>query len=118
MNSNGPAPALDLQDFRVRNERIVRAREEARREFTETGIAEADAEWEYRRRKAIRLAHHRNDGKGVTEAETLAEGDVADHKRERDTQHVLRRAAELRWAELERNAASLRTEASMSEGLA
>lgn len=117
LSSRQPRPALDLDDFRTRSQRIVKAREEARRDYTECGIAEADAEHDYRKRKAIRLAHHRHDGKGVTEAETLAEGDVAEHRRERDTQHVLKRAAEMRWAELERNAASLRTEASMSEGI-
>jgi superfamily II RNA helicase len=117
MNGNGPAPALDLHDFRRRAHQIGEARAEARRDSEEAGIAEAEAEHSYRKRKAIRMAHHRNDGKGVTEAEILAEGDVAEHRRERDIQHVLRRAAEQRWHELERNAASLRTEASMSEGL-
>lgn len=106
---------LDLATYRERNARIVRARDEARREFEECGIAEAEAEHDYRKRKAIRLAHYRNDGKGVTEAETLAEGDVAEFRRERDTQHVLKQAAQMRWQELERNAASLRREADFGE---
>ncbi len=52
----------------------------------------------------------------MAESEILAEGDerVAGHRLARDTAHVLRRAAEQRWAELERNAASLRVEATLS----
>lgn len=108
-------PPLDLAAYRERNARIVKAREEARKEYEEQGIEEAEAEFEYRRRKSIRIAHHRRDDKGVTESEILAEGDVAEWKQKRDTAHVLARAAQMRWSELERNAASLRTEANMSE---
>lgn len=108
-------PPLDLADFRTRNARIVKAREHARKEYEEQGIEEAEAEFEYRRRKSIRIAHHRAEDKGVTEAEIRAEGDVAEWKQKRDTAHVLARAAQMRWQELERNAASLRAEATMSE---
>jgi hypothetical protein len=111
-------PPLDLATYRERNARIVRAREDARKEYEEQGIEEAEAEHEYRRRKAIRIARHRLDNKGVTEAEILAEGDVAEWKMKRDTAHVLARAAQMRWAELERNAASLRKEADFGELIA
>lgn len=110
-------PPLDLADFRTRRARIVKGKEEARREYEECAIAEAEAEHSYRKRKAIRLAHYRNEGKGVGEAETLAEGDVADFRKERDTQHVLAKAAMMRWEELEANRAMLKRESEMSEGI-
>lgn len=108
-------PPLDLATYRERNAKIVKEREKARRDFEEIGIEAADFEHEYRKRKAIRLAHHRHDNKGVTEAETLAEGDVAEWRRERDTAQILAKAAYMRWQELERNAASLRKEADFGE---
>ncbi len=110
-------PPLDLDGFRIRAAQIVQARTEARVEYRECAIAGAEAEHEYRKRKAIRMAHHRNDGKGVTEAEIMAEGDVADHRRERDTQQYLAKAAILRWEELKDNRAMLRRESELSEGI-
>jgi hypothetical protein len=110
-------PPLDLHGFRVRAAQIVQARQEARREYQECAIAGAEAEHEYRKRKAIRMAVHRNDGKGVTEAEIYAEGDVAEFRRERDTQQYLAKAAMLRWEELKDNRAMLRRESELSEGI-
>ena len=117
MNSQAPEAPLDLHDFRVRAAQIVLARSGARREYQECAIAAAEAEHEYRKRKAIRMSVHRNEGKGVTEAEIMAEGDVADHRRERDTQQYLAKAAILRWEELKDNRAMLRRESELSEGI-
>lgn len=115
MNAN---PSLvDLGDFQSRSLRIYKARERAREDFQTQGLAEADAEHDYRKQKAAALLAYRNHSKGVTEAEILAEGDVADHRKARDRAHVLRKSAEFRIAELERNAASLRTEATLSEDI-
>lgn len=111
-------PPLDLADFRARYARIVRARDEARREAEEAGIAEAEAEHAYLKRRAIRMAHHRHEEKASWDAAAkLAEGDVADHRRERDTQRVLAKAAWARWQELSDNKSMLNREAQMSEGL-
>jgi hypothetical protein len=121
MNGNGPAPSLDLDDFRRRAHQIGKARSEAREEAEACEIAEAEADHLYRKQKSVRFVHYRiKEECGVTEAEIRAEGDfaVAEQRRERDVQHAMKKAAERRWHELERNAASLRTEASMSEGLA
>lgn len=112
-----PEPPLDLHDFRIRAAAIVEARAEARREYQECAIAGAEAEHEYRKRKAIRLAAHRNAGMGITEAEIHAEGDVAEFRRERDTQQYLAKAALLRWEELKDNRAMLRRESELSEGI-
>lgn len=109
------AVAIDLESFQRRSHAIVKEREAARREAEEEGIKEAEAEHSYRKTKAVRMAKHRMDGKGVGEAEIAAEADAADHKLARDTAHVLRRAAEQRWAECERNQANLRSEVQLSE---
>lgn len=106
---------LDLHDFRQRGHRIAVARAQARNSYERYGSEEAEAEHEYRKRKAIQLAHYRNDGKSVGESEILAEGDVAEWRRKRDMAHVLAKSALLQVDELERNAASLRSELQASE---
>jgi methylase of polypeptide subunit release factors len=120
MTTNGPLPALDLSDFRRRSYEIHQARQEAARDAEEHGIEEGEADFRYRRLKAQALAYYRTkEDMGVTEAEVMAEGSekVTQAKLERHTAWVLRRAAEDRLQMLERNAASLRVEATMSEGL-
>lgn len=111
-------PPLDLATFRERNQRIIRARESAAKDAEEHGIEEAEADFRYHKLKAQALAYYRTkEDMGVTEAMTMAEGSekVVQAKLERHTAWVLRRAAEERMAALERNAASLRTEANMSK---
>jgi hypothetical protein len=120
MRANGPLPGLDLDDFRRRSYEIHQARQEAAREAVEHGIEEGEADFRYRKLKHQAMAYYRHkEDMGVTEAEIMAEGSekVAQAKLERHTAWVLRRAADERVNMLERNAASLRTEASMSEGL-
>jgi hypothetical protein len=120
MNGNGPLPSLDLSDFRRRSYEIHQARQEAARDAEEHGIEEGEADFRYRKLKAQAMAYFRTkEGMGAKEAEIHAEGSekVGQAKLERHTAWVLRRAAEERLNMLERNAASLRTEASMSEGL-
>ncbi len=107
---NGNPNVMDLDDYRRRSEKIVRARHSAIEEYQRQGLAEAEAEHDYRKSKAVSLARVRSEGKSVTEAEVLAEGEAAGHKKLRDTAHVLARSSLLRVQELERNAASLRTE--------
>lgn len=114
MNAN-PAPPLDLDDFRRRSEQIVRARDKARQSYEHDALAEAEAEHEYRKNKAVAFASYRNDGKGVSESEILAEGDVADHRKTRDRSHALAKSALLRIDELEANRAMLRAELQSSE---
>lgn len=113
-------PPLDLAAFRQRAARIVRAREEARREAEEAAIAEAEAEHNYLKRRAIRILHYRREEKASWDAATkLAEGDesVVTHRQERDVQKALAKAAWARWQELSDNRAMLNREAQMSEGI-
>jgi hypothetical protein len=111
---------LGIDDYRRRAHQLHEARILAMREAEEEGIKEGDADFRYRKLKAQALAYYRHkEDMGVTEAEVMAEGSekVAQAKLERHTAWVLRRAAEEHLAAIERNAASLRTEASMSQGL-
>lgn len=111
-------PPLDLAEYRTRAARIFHERIEAGKEAEEEGIKEGEAEFRYRKLKAQALNYYRHkEDMGVTEAEVMAEGSekVAQAKLERHTAWVLRRAAEERLALMERNAANLRAEASMSE---
>ncbi len=113
-------PPLDLHDFRIRAERIRVARAEAGKEVTEEGIKEAEAEHMYRKLKAQALSHYRTkEEMGVTEAEIMAEGHerVVDAKRDRNLAQLLRRSAEERCAELDRNASMLNREAQRSRGI-
>lgn len=105
---------LDLHDFRRRAERITKARDVARKDAERYGREEADAEFEYRKRKAASFGAYRVQEKGVAEAEILAEGDVAEWRHKRDLAKVLRRSAEERIAELEANRAMLRMDAEWS----
>jgi hypothetical protein len=115
---NGPAPAIDLDDFQRRAKRIYDERVRAREEATECGIAEAEAEHLYLRKRQLRLNYYRNkEGQGVTEAMANAEGDASEHRRERDIQQTLKKSAWARVEEMERNAAILNQAAKMSEGL-
>jgi hypothetical protein len=116
---NGIAPPLDLDDFRRRSHAIWVARVEAREKFEAHGLAEADAEHHFRVEKAKRLAALRAGGKTSAEALALADGDsvVAEHRRTRDKEATLKRAAAMHIEELERNAANLRKEADMSGGI-
>lgn len=112
-------PPIDSADFHRRAHQIGTARGKARDEATQQGLIEAQADHRYRKAKAVRILNHRTEGASWAVAEKLAEGDapVADAKLERDTARVLRRSAEMRWAELERNAANLRKEADLSGGI-
>jgi hypothetical protein len=118
LNNGGPAPAIDLDDFNRRAFRIYEERIKAREEAEACGIAEAEAEHSYLKKRAQRLSHYRiKEQMGVTEALAMAEGDAADYRRERDVQQVLKKAAWARVEELEGNRAMLRQAAAMSEGL-
>jgi hypothetical protein len=119
VNGAPPAPPIDLQDFRRRSRRIYDERLAARQRFEEHGLLEADAEHNYQVERAKKLMELRAAGKAQSEALVLAEGDstVAEHKRTRNKEAVLKRAAAMHVEELERNAANLRAEATMSEGI-
>lgn len=106
-----PAAPLDLDEFRQRSERITRARDAARRDAERYGLEQAEAEFEYRHRKAAAFASYRLKDSGVAEAEILAEGDVAEWRRKRDVAQVLKKSAEQRIHELEANRAMLRAQA-------
>ena len=111
-------PALDLHDVEARARRIYEERVKAREEAEECGIAEAEAEHLYLKKRSQRLAHYRiKEQMGVTEALAMAEGDAADHRRERDVQQTLKKSAWARVEELEGNRAMLNQMAKMSEGL-
>jgi len=81
-----------------------RARESYERHITEA----ADAEKEYRKRLAIAFASHRAHDKGAGEAETLAQGDVAEWRHKRDIAQGMAKADLLRIEELEADRAMLR----------
>jgi hypothetical protein len=118
MTGNGPAPALDLHDVERRAHRIYTERVKAREEAEECGIAEAEAEHRYLKKRAQALAFYRTkQDMGVTEAMAHAEADAADHRRERDIQALLKKSAWARVEELEGNRAMLNQMAKMSEGL-
>lgn len=109
------APPLDLHDYRERRDNIARARHKAVTERQEAALEASDAEHEYRKRKAVALARYRGEGMGAGEAEIMAEGDVAEHRKKRDDALALRRSAQERIAELERNASMLRSEFEASQ---
>jgi hypothetical protein len=118
MTSNGPLPALDLNDVQRRAHRIYTERVKAREEAEECGKAEAEAEFLYLKKRQIRLSYYRTkEDMGVTEAMAHAEADAAEHRRERDIQALLKKSAWAKVEELEGNRAMLNQMAKMSEGL-
>jgi hypothetical protein len=114
---NDITPPLDLDDYRGRARRIYEHRVKAREERERHALEEADAENEFQRTRAAALLRHREEGVAWGAAEKLAEADAAEHKRRRDRARALKRSAELRIEELERNATSLNREAQMSGGI-
>lgn len=118
MSATEIRPALDYHDFNTRARAISKARAEARRDAEECGIAEAEAEFLYLKKRQQRLAHYRiKEQQGVTEAMANAEADAAEHRRERDVQQTLKKSAWAKVEELERNASMLNRAAEMSRDL-
>ncbi len=113
-------PPLDLHDFRVRREKIVKARRTAREKAVECGIAADEAEHLYLKKRAIRMAYYHNkESTSWSAAEKLAEGDpeVAEQRLERDNQRLFAKSYWSEWEELSDNRAMLNREAQMSEGI-
>lgn len=126
-----PVP-VDLPAFQMRSHAIGQARakalvqmREAQIEADEERIKEGEADSRYRKLRAQALSYYRiKEDMGVTEAQIMADGSekVVEAKLEHHMAWSLRRAAEGHVESireeislLERNAASLRTEANLSE---
>ncbi|MET0996904.1 MAG: hypothetical protein ABWY20_23830 [Mycobacterium sp.] len=90
---------VTLAELRAQLRALTQAIRDAEQSYEAAHETAADAEAIYRSELAKALARHRSNSAGVTEAETLARGDVVLHSRERDAA-----AGKVRyWAELLEN---------------
>lgn len=108
---------LSFDEVRAGAHELAKKRREALGDYERHAGLAVEAEREFRKQKAIRLAVHRKEEKGFGESEVLADGDVADLRAKRDMENALARSALLLIESLEREQSTLRQLADFSKEL-
>lgn len=115
--SGGPEPHLDLDEVRRQARALAEGRRTARRDYERYTKQEAEAEHDYRKKKAQAYLGSRSEGTASNGAEIVANAAAAEERMRRDIAHSMAKAAEQRIAELEADRAMLRQLAEWSRAL-
>jgi len=111
------APTMGLDEYRTSAHGLAEQRRIARVNYEAHSHDEADAERDFRKTMAVAYAKARSGGETSSGAEIMARAESADARHRRDLAASKARAAQMRIAELERDASILRSIAAWSQGI-